>query len=81
MSRVTTHLGFVEPQRLTLTDRPPQGSDWFHEVKHDGYRTLVERRAKLKKLLRADQTSPLQFSNEFTGDSAAFFQACAATRS
>lgn len=38
MSRV---LGFVEPQLLTSTDQPPQGSDWLHEVKHDGYRTLL----------------------------------------
>jgi ATP-dependent DNA ligase len=34
-------LGFIEPQLLTLTDHPPLGSDWIHEVKHDGYRTLL----------------------------------------
>jgi bifunctional non-homologous end joining protein LigD len=38
---------------------------------------LLERRAKLKELLRPNETSPLQFSEEFTGDAAAFFQACA----
>src|SRR5436190_18383048 len=31
-------LGFVEPQLLTLTDHPPQGSDWIHEITRDGYR-------------------------------------------
>jgi bifunctional non-homologous end joining protein LigD len=165
MLRVSNCLGFVEPQLLTSTAQPPQGSDWIHEVKHDGYRTLLvmergnaraytrnafdwsdrypgivsaaaklrcraaihdgevivqdergvsdfeslrsairwqphrlifyafdilhldgedlrhqllrERRAKLKKLLGRDRKSPLQFSDEFTGDSAAFFRACA----
>ena len=165
MSRASTRLRFIEPQLLSLTDQPPQGSEWLHEVKHDGYRTLLivqrgqartytrngldwsdrypgivsaakkldcrsaildgeaivqdergasdfdalmsairwqphklvlyafdllhldgqdlrdwpllERRAKLRKLLKVDETSPLQFSEEFTGDSAAFFRACA----
>ena len=38
---------------------------------------LLDRRTKLKGLLGRDRTSPLQFSDEFTGDSAAFFRACA----
>jgi ATP-dependent DNA ligase len=24
-----------------LTDQPPQGPDWIHEIKHDGYRCQV----------------------------------------
>src|SRR6185437_5212962 len=159
MPSVNNRLGFIEPQLLTSTDQPPQGSNWIHEVKHDGYRTLLviergkaraytrhgfdwterypgivseastlpfraaildgevivhdergvsdfdalsaairwlphtlrfyafdilhldgedlrdrpllERRANLKGLLGRDPTSPLQFSDEFTGDSAA----------
>jgi bifunctional non-homologous end joining protein LigD len=39
--------------------------------------TLLKRRAQLKELLPPDETRPLQFSEEFTGDAAAFFQACA----
>ena len=158
-------LGFIEPQLLTPTDQPPQGSDWIHEVKHDGYRTLLViergkacaytrngydwserypgivsaaaelpchaaildgevivqdergvsdfealsaairwlpltlrffafdilhlngedlrdqpldgRRAKLKAIVGRDRTSPIQFSDEFIGDGAAFFRACA----
>jgi bifunctional non-homologous end joining protein LigD len=165
MARVNNRLGFVEPQLLTPTDQPPQGSEWIHEVKHDGYRTLLviergksraytrngfdwserypgivsaagtlrcrsaildgevivqddrgvsdfeslrsairwqphkllfyafdmlhldgedlrdqsllDRRTQLKELVGRDRTSPLQFSDEFTGDSAAFFRACA----
>lgn len=29
---------FVEPQLCKLVDRPPEGEDWVHEVKLDGYR-------------------------------------------
>jgi ATP-dependent DNA ligase len=35
------HLRFVTPQLPSLTDQPPEGSSWIHEVKHDGYRTLL----------------------------------------
>jgi len=34
-------LGFIPPQLPTLTDQPPEGADWIHEVKHDGYRTIL----------------------------------------
>ena len=165
MSRVISRLGFIEPQLATLTEHPPQRSGWIHEVKHDGFRTLLvsegkqaraytrngfdwsdrystivkaasklgcrsavldgevivqdgrgasdfdalqfairwrperlifyafdllylngndlrdwpllERRAKLRELLGPDDANPLQFSEEFTGDAAAFFRACA----
>jgi bifunctional non-homologous end joining protein LigD len=35
---VRTMPSFVEPMLCKLTDRPPIGSDWVHEVKFDGYR-------------------------------------------
>jgi bifunctional non-homologous end joining protein LigD len=38
MARV--RLGFIPPQLPSLTDQPPEGADWIHEVKHDGYRTM-----------------------------------------
>ena len=40
MSRVS-RLGFIEPQLPTLTDQPPDGDGWIHEIKHDGYRTML----------------------------------------
>jgi bifunctional non-homologous end joining protein LigD len=43
-------------------------------------RPLIERRAKLKTLLGEDASSPLQFSDEFVGDGAALFRACAEHR-
>jgi bifunctional non-homologous end joining protein LigD len=36
-----SRLGFIAPQLPSLIDHPPQGSDWIHEVKHDGYRCQV----------------------------------------
>jgi DNA ligase D-like protein (predicted ligase) len=156
-------LEFIKPQLATSVDHPPPRAGWIHEVKHDGYRTLLiierhkaraytrngfdwsdrylgitsgaarlscrsaiidgeiivqdergisdfealksairwrpqslifcafdllhlngtdlrdrpllERRAKLKELV--PQHHPFLFSEEFSGDAAAFFQACA----
>lgn len=31
---------FVEPELATLVDSAPQGDDWLHEVKFDGYRLI-----------------------------------------
>lgn len=31
---------FVAPQLATLTDKPPSGEAWLHELKFDGYRLL-----------------------------------------
>jgi bifunctional non-homologous end joining protein LigD len=47
---------FIAPQLAMLVDRPPEGDDWLHELKYDGYRifarvdhgeiTLLTRNAK-----------------------------------
>src|SRR6202022_4282984 len=29
---------WIKPQLCKLVDAPPQGPDWLHEIKHDGYR-------------------------------------------
>ena len=34
-------LGFITPQIPTLVSEPPAGDGWVHEIKHDGYRTIV----------------------------------------
>ncbi len=39
MSRVS--LRFIRPQLATSVDQPPQGENWIHEIKHDGYRSQV----------------------------------------
>ena len=32
---------FVAPQLATLVASPPEGDDWLHEIKYDGYRLLA----------------------------------------
>jgi bifunctional non-homologous end joining protein LigD len=34
-----TAFEFIPPQLAQLSDKPPTGEDWVHEVKFDGYRT------------------------------------------
>jgi DNA ligase D-like protein (predicted ligase) len=34
-------LEFIKPQLATAVDHPPPRRGWIHEVKHDGYRTLL----------------------------------------
>jgi bifunctional non-homologous end joining protein LigD len=34
-------LGFIQPQLATLVEHPPKRANWIHEIKHDGYRTLL----------------------------------------
>jgi bifunctional non-homologous end joining protein LigD len=35
--------GFVIPAQPVIASRPPVGTDWVHEIKHDGYRMIVHR--------------------------------------
>ncbi|MEX6507140.1 DNA ligase D [Jiella sp. M17.18] len=32
---------FVQPQLATLVDTAPEGGEWLHEMKYDGYRVLI----------------------------------------
>jgi bifunctional non-homologous end joining protein LigD len=34
-------LGFIKPELPTLVPEPHSGEGWIHEIKHDGYRTLI----------------------------------------
>ena len=34
-------LRFVPPQLASSVDQPPEGENWIHEIKHDGYRCQV----------------------------------------
>ena len=35
--------GFIEPCQPSKAPRPPSGSLWVHEIKHDEYRLMVRR--------------------------------------
>ena len=42
MSRYASDpLGFIRPEIPTLVPGPPSGEGWIHEIKDDGYRTLI----------------------------------------
>ena len=32
---------FIAPQVPILSAQPPEGDGWIHEIKHDGFRTLL----------------------------------------
>src|SRR4051794_10920425 len=32
---------YIDPQLPTLAAKPPDGPGWFHEIKHDGFRTQL----------------------------------------
>ena len=42
-------LDFVKPEIPTLVPKPPSGEGCIHEIKHDGYRTLIIIDARLWK--------------------------------
>jgi ATP-dependent DNA ligase len=34
---------FIEPCLPSPADKPPSGSTWIHEIKHDGFRLMARR--------------------------------------
>jgi bifunctional non-homologous end joining protein LigD len=36
-------VGFIFPAQPVLRLKPPAGTDWVHEIKHDGYRMIAHR--------------------------------------
>ena len=34
-------LAFIAPMKPLLVDEAPEGDEWLHEIKHDGYRTQI----------------------------------------
>lgn len=54
----------IKPQLATLVDNPPEGDEWLHEIKFDGYRLLafIEDK-KIKLMTRGDQNWTDKFPN------------------
>jgi bifunctional non-homologous end joining protein LigD len=42
--------GFVVPAQPVEAPKPPAGTDWVHEIKHDGYRIIVRRDGPIVRL-------------------------------
>jgi len=34
---------FIEPCLPSPADKPPSGSNWIHEIKHDGFRVIARK--------------------------------------
>jgi ATP-dependent DNA ligase len=39
----TLPAGFIAPCLPTKTDKLPSGSEWLHEIKHDGFRIIARK--------------------------------------
>ena len=44
MLQRTLPAGFIAPRLPTKTDRLPSGSQWLHEIKHDGFRVIARKK-------------------------------------
>ena len=54
--------GFIEPCLPSLATKPPSGSEWIHEIKHDGYRLMIRRdTAGMRLLTRRGYDWPARF--------------------
>ena len=42
--------GFIKPQLATLKSKAPQGEQWIHEIKYDGYRVQLHINAGKKRV-------------------------------
>jgi ATP-dependent DNA ligase len=40
---VADRASFIEPCLPSPADKPPSGSNWIHEIKHDGFRVMARR--------------------------------------
>src|SRR5438128_6552901 len=59
---------WVKPQLCKLVDAPPQGPEWLHEIKHDGYRMHARLdRGRVYLLTRAPAWLDTQISSHSRG--------------
>jgi ATP-dependent DNA ligase len=47
MLQRTLPAGFIAPCLPTKTDKLHSGSDWLHEIKHDGFRIIARKKGWL----------------------------------
>jgi len=50
MLQRTLPAGFIAPCLPTKTDKLPSGSDWLHEIKHDGFRIIARKNGERVRL-------------------------------
>lgn len=52
----------ISPELATLVEKPPQGNDWLHEIKFDGYRLIAFKKSKKVNLFTRNQND---WTNKF----------------
>src|SRR5215467_9501624 len=50
MLQRTLPAGFIAPCLPTKTDKLPSGSQWLHEIKHDGFRVIARKKGAQMRL-------------------------------
>jgi ATP-dependent DNA ligase len=50
MLQRTLPAGFIAPCLPTKTDKLPSGSQWLHEIKHDGFRIIARKTGSTDRL-------------------------------
>jgi bifunctional non-homologous end joining protein LigD len=50
MLQRTLPAGFIPPCLPSKTDKLPSGSEWLHEIKHDGFRVIARKKGEQVKL-------------------------------
>src|SRR5690349_18991849 len=60
--------GWIKPQLTKLVDQPPEGPDWLHEIKFDGYRMHARLDGGAVRLLTR---TGLDWTHKYLGVSAA----------
>jgi hypothetical protein len=45
--------GFIAPCLPSSAPQAPSGTEWLHEIKHDGFRVIARKEGKRVKLLRS----------------------------
>ena len=50
MLQRTLPAGFIAPCLPTKTDKLPSGSQWLHEIKHDGFRIIARKTGSMDRL-------------------------------
>jgi bifunctional non-homologous end joining protein LigD len=61
--------GFIKPQLATLKSKAPQGEQWIHEIKYDGYRVQLHINAGKKRVFTRNG---LDWSKRFSAIAGAF---------
>jgi len=58
MLQRTFPAGFIAPCLPTKTDKLPSGSQWLHEIKHDGFRIIARKTGERVRLYNRPGQGP-----------------------